>query len=382
MAHSLDQDPEGFAGDGPIVGEPMTGRERIKAVLNRQPVDCLPWGTIVDGATLELLPPELKGQGGLDFYRHLGCSTLLLNGWNTPYALRSPELRWPEFVTTRETVDGAKVTTTWKTPRGNLTSVRVGVHPVKFPVDSVEAVRIYREMWEGARYEVVDDASEFARLDAALGDNGVVTRFWGPSAVPRLLELDMGTENFYYLLNDHPEEVDGLISAIHDCQLPAFDMIASGPWESANLVENTSTFYISPRVYERYNMPHQRDFVQRVKARGKVALLHMCGHVRAILPIIRETGCDGIHALTPPPTGNTPWEEALDVIGEELIIIGVLDPTVWITGPIGEIGPALDRLITPRLREAHFVLHPAADGIPVPRERFEAIKSWLEKEVP
>jgi hypothetical protein len=29
-------------------------------------------------------------------------------------------------------------------------------------------------------------------------------------------------------------------------------------------------------------------------------------------------------ALTPPPTGDTPWELALDVIGENLIIIGIL----------------------------------------------------------
>jgi hypothetical protein len=78
----------------------MTGRERIRSVLNRQPTDRLPWGTIVDNATLDLLPGELRGRGGIDFYRHLGCSTLMLNGWNTPHRLRSPELRWAETVAT------------------------------------------------------------------------------------------------------------------------------------------------------------------------------------------------------------------------------------------------------------------------------------------
>jgi hypothetical protein len=234
-------------------------------------------------------------------------------------------------------------------------------------------------MWETATYEAIDDNPAYRKLEDLLGDNGVATRFWGPSTIPRLLELDMGTENFYYLLHDHPADMDGLIRAIHRCQLGAFDIIASGPWSSANLGENTSTFYISPRVYEQYNMPHQRDFVSRVKAQGKVALLHMCGHVRALLPLIKETGCDGIHFLTPPPTGNTPWEEALDTIGDELIIIGALDPTVWIAGPVEGIAPALDLLITPRLRESHFVLHPCADGIPVPQERFEAVRAWVEQ---
>jgi hypothetical protein len=357
----------------------MTGRQRIEAVLRRKATDGLPWGTIVDNATLALLPSELQGRGGIDFYRHLGCSTLLLNGWNTPHQLLSPVLRWPDFVATEVSSDGPRHTTVWRTPRGCLTSLRVRGHPVKFPVDSLEAVHTYREMWEGATYQAVDDGPALARIDALLGDNGTVTRFWGPSAIPRLLELDMGTENFYYLLHDHPDETDGLIGAIHACLIEAFDIIAAGPWESANLAENTSTFYISPRVYEQYNMPHQRDFVSRVKAHGKVALLHMCGHVHALLPLIKETGCDGIHFLTPPPTGDTPWEDALDVIGEELIVIGALDPTIWVSGPINGIGPALDRLITPRLYESHFVLHPCADGIPVPQERFEAIRSWMDE---
>lgn len=356
----------------------MTGRERMSALLSKQPTDRLPWGTIVDNATLDHLPSELRGRGGIDFYRYLGCDTLLLNGWNTGLTLRSPELRWPDFVATDTNVEGNQVTTMWSTPRGSLTSVRVRGHPVKFPVDTLESVRIYREMWEGAQYVAHDDRAEFALVDALIGDDGVVTRFWGPTAIPQLLELDMGTENFYYLLADHPEDVHGLVRAIHSQQTAAFDIVAKGPWDSANLTENTSTFYISPGVYEQYNMPHQRDFVERVKAGGKTALIHMCGHVHALLPLIKETSCDGIHFLTPPPTGDTPWEDALDVIGEDLIIIGALDPTIWVAGPVDGIGPALDHLITPRLREANFMLHPCADGIPVPLERFEAVMRWVD----
>ena len=98
------------------------------------------------------------------------------------------------------------------------------------------------------------------------------------------------------------------------------------------------------------------------------------------LELIRETGCDGIHALTPPPTGNTPWEAALDVLGEDLIIIGCLDASVFISGPVEDITPSLDECITPRLREANFVLAAFADGIPVPLERFHAVKKWVDGE--
>jgi uroporphyrinogen-III decarboxylase len=176
---------------------------------------------------------------------------------------------------------------------------------------------------------------------------------------------------------DHPAEMDGLIRTMHERELDAFRLLAGGPWSSVTLTENTSTYYISPDVYRRYNMPHQRDFVELVKAGGKAAILHMCGHVRGILGLVGETGCDGIHFLTPPPTGDTPWEYALDVLGEDLIIFGCFDPTIFVLGAAARIAPALDALVTPRLREANFVLHPTADGIAVAPERFYAVADWM-----
>ena len=355
----------------------MNGRERLTAVFRKQPTDRMAWCLLVDDNSLNLFPERLRGNGGIDFYRHIGCDIFLLNGWNLPVTFRSPELAWGPEVRTESVWEDTRQTVTWHTPWGSLVSVRDRHHPVKYPVDSIEALRVYHRMWEGAQYVLYDETETMAALDALIGDDGVATRFWGPTAIPRLLEEDVGMEAFYYLLADYPDEVDALIRTMHAQNLVAFRMLAEGPWESVLLAENTSTYYISPRVYERYNMPHQRDFVEITKAAGKTALLHMCGHVRDLLPLIRETGCDGIHTLTPPPTGNTPWEEALDVIGEDLVILGCLDPTIWVMGPVEGIGPALDRLITPRLRESNFVLAPMSDGIPVPLERFYAIRDWM-----
>lgn len=357
----------------------MTGRERLNAVLRKQANDCLPWTTLVDNATVSLLPESLRGNGGIDFYRHLGCDIFLLNGWNTQYGFRSPEHCWSDDVEVTERQEDGRRTVEWQTPRGVLTSITKGAHPVKYPVDSLDALHIYRQMWEGASFTPHDDADTLASLDGLIGEDGVVTRFWGPSTIPRLLEIDMGTENFYYMLADHPDEVDALIHTIHQREVDAFRILAAGPWDSVTLAENTSTYYISPDIYRRYNMPHQREFVSTIKSKGKTAILHMCGHVHGILDLIKETHCDGIHTLTPPPTGDVPWEDALDVLGDDLIIFGCLDPSIFVAGDIRGIPRALDLLVTPRLRESNFVLNPMADGVAVDPARFQAVAEWVDK---
>jgi hypothetical protein len=43
----------------------MTGRERLGAVLRKQPTDRLPWTTLVSNETLALLPEDLSGKGGI-----------------------------------------------------------------------------------------------------------------------------------------------------------------------------------------------------------------------------------------------------------------------------------------------------------------------------
>jgi len=357
----------------------MTGRQRLNAILRRQPREGLSWTTEVDGTSLAGLPVELRGHRGIDFYRDLGCDMFLNDSRVAGDRLRTPEFRWCERVEIVETSDGHETVTEWRTPHGTLKAVHRGGHPVKYPVDSIEALRVYRAMWEAASFTAYDDTAAFADLKALVGDDGIVTRFWGMSAIPRLLQMDMGVEHFYYMLADHPGEMDALIRLMHERMLEAYAALAAGPWDCVLLCENTSTLYISPDVYRTYNGPHQGDFVEAVHAAGKVALLHMCGHVCDILEDIRETGCDGIQALTPPPTGNTPWEKALDVLGDEAIIIGLFDPSVFVTGPVEQIGPALDACMTPRLRESNFVLWLAADGIRVPEERFRAVGEWFER---
>jgi hypothetical protein len=360
-------------------GGGVTGRERLDAILHRRNADRLSWTTLADAATVDHLPESLRGGGGLALYRHLGCDTLLLNGWGTPHAFGNPALVLPEGVRTEQWTEGDVEIRETRTPAGTLRATFRSHHPVKPPVTSGADVRVFLDLWEGSRYEYRDDGPSHAALSEAIGEAGLAVAYWGPSTIPRLLEYDMGSEAFYYLLQDEPELMERLIRVMHEREMRAFEHLARGPFETVVLCENTSTYFIGPEIYRRYNAPHVRDFVDVMHRGGKIALVHMCGHVRNLLDQFGDTGLDGIHALTPPPTGDTPCELALDALGEEKVIVGILDPSIFLSGPVEEIGPALDALYTPRMRRAHFALWAAADGIRVPLERFEAVAAWMDR---
>jgi len=358
----------------------MTGRERLMAICHKQPADRLAWTILVDDATVSHLPVNLQGRHGMDFCQHLGCDVFLLNGWNTPITFASPRLDWGPGVEEYSRTEGNLRIQELVTPYGTLTMQTEHDHPVRHWVTSVDEVRLFQRVWEQAKFVVADDAVPHQRLTDLIGNQGIYTRYWGPSTIPRLLEYDIGMEAFYYLKNDYPDEMKSLIETMHAKEMDAFRSLACASAEVITLTENTSTYYISPELYREYNGAHVRDYVQTIKAAGKVALVHMCGHVRQLLDQIKLTGLDGAHALTPPHTGDTPWELALDVLGEDTIIIGALPPDLWAAGPIENIAAALDQIYTPRLRRSHFVLCLFADGITVPQERFEAVARWMEKQ--
>ena len=359
----------------------MNGRERLQAVLAGRPTDRLAWTTLVDEHTLGTLPDRLHGMSCLEFYRYLGCDVVQLSGWGLGTDFASPRLVMPGVVVHGYRDARDNYVQESRCARGVLTSrYSPGGRLIEYPVKTLADIHLLHARWEEGYYQEVDDRAAYRTITDAVGEDGIVAHFACISVIPELIENHTGVETFYYLMEDHPGDMDALIRLMQQKELERFAILARHPCQVAIAVENTSTAYIAPDIYTRYNMPSQRAFVEAMHRQGKTAILHMCGHVQALLPVIKETGLDGIHALTPPPLGNTPWEEALDILGDDLIIFGCLVPDIFLNCPVPEMAPALDRLITPRLRASRFVLHPFADGISVPVERFEAVRDWVEAE--
>ncbi|MCE5238010.1 hypothetical protein LLH23_05915 [bacterium] len=380
----------------------MTGRQCLESILRHETPPRLCWTTLVDSLTRSVMPEPVRSLPVLDFYRHIGCDILQFGNYGLPadQQVVSPARRVepPHEVETATQPDGTEVTTV-RTAWGELTSCTRRSHPLKHPVETRADLQVARRMWEGTRYEEetvgavtdrdavgVGDRSHasresFTRAEAALGDQGVYIPTLAPSPVQQLLELDMGLVAFYGLWQDYPREVEALLDAMQQARLQEWEIVARcSPARALIPVENTSSTMISPALYRRYSLPQLRAVVDVCHAHGKLVIFHMCGHLRDLLPIIRETGLDGAHATTPPPHGDTTLEQALDVCGEDFILMGgVFDGSIFQASEVTaeQMHRALDALYTPRLRKAKLLLGLGADGLPTPLERFLAVGEWF-----
>jgi hypothetical protein len=362
----------------------MNGRDRILRKLAGKSTDRAPWVTIADDLTRSTMPKEIRELGLLDFYRTIGCDILQFGNYGLPEGIgaKYPYRRIvPAEV--HESVDGdGLVTRRLRSDWGELVSTFRKGHPIRYPVQNVEDLKLLQRIWRDSSYVLDEEgaAASFRDVEAAIGGDGIFVPTLDPSPVQSLMEFDMGTESFCYLLEDHPREMEDLIETMHAVRMQEYRIVASAmPFDVVIPVENTSSFYISPSIYRRFSMRHMRDFVDTMHAQGKLAVLHMCGHLYHLLDEIRETGLDGIHALTPPRLGDVDYEHALDRLGNDLIIIGCLDASIFQNPAAGrtEIEALLRRIYTPRLRKSRFILWPAADGIPTDLERFLWVRDWI-----
>ena len=137
------------------------------------------------------------------------------------------------------------------------------------------------------------------------------------SAVQRFIRLDIDIARFYCFLNDYSKKMEELFELIQINNRKVYEIIARSNIKQAMIPENTSIDLISPKLYEKYSISQVKDFTRIMHKHGKIAIVHMCGRIKKLLPLIKRTELDGIDALTPPPGGDTTFEEVFNFFGED-----------------------------------------------------------------
>lgn len=307
----------------------MTSRERWLAALRCQAVDRLPfWPKINDSYRSSQAAPfsrmtdaELHGWIGSD--RHVGgpgCVKTIRN-----------------LTSTEQTQENGIRRTLFHTPAGTLTSVdrfdalSCSWHPREYPVKGPRDIEAMRWVFADVRLELdADELEKATALVRNLGEGGIAATGIGVSPLMDWLQHLAGIEQGLLLLTDCQADVQSLFEAMHRVLCRRAEIIADrAPYPIVYSVENTSTTIISPGLFRRYCLPHLLDYGRILSPAGKCHVLHMCGHLKAVLPDIASLPAAAIEAFTSPPVGNTTLLDGRAACPDKCLIGGT-NAVLWL----------------------------------------------------
>jgi hypothetical protein len=146
------------------------------------------------------------------------------------------------------------------------------------------------------------------------------------SPFTQLMELFGYQEALMYLI-DEPQRCEAILAAYTE---GAADLGVEQARRGVDAVLISSAFagggFISPRQYDRFVLPYEKELVRRIHAAGVPVYTHTCGDIGDRLERMADTGIDGIDTLDPPPLGSVDLADAKRRVGDRVFFKGNIDP--------------------------------------------------------
>jgi len=311
----------------------MTPRERILAAFGGHERDRVAWCPELNdpfvsrelGRAEAEPPPDCPDRAA---WKYAAANELI--GADALWSVR-PYREEAKGVTRRTEDKDGRAVTVIECPKGALTQVQHFDEVAKTTftdehlVKAVDDFGVWLDVLE--RTDVVPAPEAYDRAEEALGERGTST-IWGPETpLMGLIMWRMGIEETLFACFDHSDEVRQFLDGIHDYNKRVYHAVCQAKGEVVRCFEDTSSSLTSPDMYRRLAAPHLDDYADICHSYGKLFVPHMCGKLKDLVEVLRAVPFDGIEAATPPPTGDAPAAFLRERLGDELLIIGGLDPT-------------------------------------------------------
>jgi len=324
----------------------------IMKVFRKEKPDKVPWMPRIEhwynvNKALGTLPEWLEQLGIVDVYRKLNTAMRLYIFVDSVYGFRTPPygsdavplpLRtasgasaWMSTADDKSEIEvkkkrtGDEISTEYETPVGKLRSIeRVTEHGyssyfTEYPIKSVEDFKVLDFMLEATEFAF--DAQAYRELEDWLGGQGMIWCCGPRTPLQRLLIEFMGIERTFVNLYRNKDKVEGIMEMIGQVDEKCYEEIRSSPVKVVNLADNLDCRIVSPHLFQRYYLQHYQERCRQLRKAGKCTVTHADGYVKALLPLFRETGLDGVEAVTFKPTGDVTIEEVKKAFGDELILV-------------------------------------------------------------
>jgi uroporphyrinogen decarboxylase len=156
--------------------------------------------------------------------------------------------------------------------------------------------------------------------------------FYGDSFVWELARGSMGDITLYETLLLDPEWIHDYNRVYTDFYKAYFIHlfehagVPSGIWLYEDLGYRNGLF-ARPEIYEELYFPYYKEMVAWFHARGIPVILHCCGSVPKVLPMVVQAGFDGLNPMERKADGNDPFAFA-EKYGDRIAFVGGLDARI------------------------------------------------------
>ena len=346
----------------------MNSKERLEAAVRGEKADRVGWAPeINDGVTKNVIERVEKGT----LKPLSGAAPEQLN--TLVYAKSNQILGGDTFlrVTPYRTVrhgvefgkrdEGNEIVEWVETPKGRL-NARIRKAPesatdfrYEWFLKGPDDYRVWADVLLRTTFE--PDYERVAEIDRKLDGAGIMTLETPATPYMDYVMWFMGVEPMIYQIVDHERELVELMEIQHAKNLEACRIAAKCPYGIVNRpIEDTSQHLSSPAMFEKYVRRHMTEYADVAHSGGKVFIPHMCGHLKDMLPILKDVPIDGIEAITPPPTGNCPATLARKVLGAKRILVGGIDPTRYALSRPAEFETTVRQLLADMKGDRRFIL--------------------------
>lgn len=244
---------------------------------------------------------------------------------------------------------------------------------VDHPISEVEDFKILQWSYEHA---VIDGDASADAEHRKIGERGLLMPLIGceyKTCFQSMVEKWVGIENLIYLLADEPEAVEECLTTMRNVSGKTAAYCAASNAEAFIFWEDTSTTNINPDLFSRYVAPEITYWAKVLHASGKLLVHHACGHLKALLPLMAETGADAIDSISPPPTGNIDIADAFAMLPQLTALIGGIEPVFFQNCTADELDARVQHLLDIS-KDRRFVLA-NSDSCP------PAVEEWKFRQV-
>ncbi len=268
------------------------------------------------------LPAPYTGMSLPELYRALGVSARIYAFNRCFVAAEDPAVRYRERQITETDVERV-----WETPVGTQTAVERRRPDVsyakhlKWPIADEADMRV--ATWRKAHETWRFDEATFRRVRAEWAGLGAPTLYLPRVNVQRLYIDDMGVEAGIFALMDHPDACAAYFEALEGSTERLIGVVCDSPVQIINFGDNIHAATLPPDLFRRHVLPVYRRRSERLHAAGRFVHAHWDGDTGPLLPFARETGLDGIEAITPRPQGDVTLEAVKEALGDMFLLDGI-----------------------------------------------------------